>query len=229
MTTLQNELATVQRTLTDTNAEYLAVNADLKAAEAELSEVRKRINEDSRKANDLHAERDQLEAALPTLQDEISTAQSRRDVAEEEAETLNSELQDIRERLAENHEHLNRVTAERVASERALVETLASFSRERRKLENLRLQLSEAGVDIAEGLPPSSSPTLRKALVNSDLRSLPEIGEGMIWHLNKAGIEDLVDLAASSAADLRNKLGTLGELADVDGWIQFAQQESKSA
>lgn len=226
---LKKSLEKAQQELLSHKVEFEALEQAIGTAKAELTELNKRIDEESRKANDLHAERDQLEATLPVLHEEVVTAQSQRDVAEEEAGILSSELQDVREKLSENEEYLNRITAERVATEQALVETLASFSRERRKLENLRLQLSEAGMSVAKSLPPSSSPTLRKEQKNSNLKSLPEIGEGMIWHLNKAGIDDLMDLAAANAADLRNKLGTLGELADVDGWIKFAQQESKSA
>jgi len=223
----EKALAKQQAASIDHEKELAKLRQAVEASSTELSTLRQQLAADRVEAASLKTERQQLEATIPSLKGEAELAEERRDKAVEEADSLGAELQDIRERLSEDQENLGRVAAERVATERALVETLASFSKERRKLENLRLQLSAEGLDAAKTNQAEAlcAPKERK----SDLALLPEIGEGMIWHLNKAGIETLVDLAMKNVSELRDELGALGELADLDSWVKFAQDQSASA
>lgn len=60
--------------------------------------------------------------------------------------------------------------------------------------------------------------------VVSDLSLLPGAGPGLIWMLQKCGIASLEDLAAADAGTLMPRLGLVGQIADVQGWLRFAKQ-----
>ncbi len=61
-----------------------------------------------------------------------------------------------------------------------------------------------------------------------DLARLPGAGPGLIWMLRRDGIGSLADLSGVEAADLRGRLGVIGQLIDLDGWIAFARRETRS-
>lgn len=60
------------------------------------------------------------------------------------------------------------------------------------------------------------------AALESDLFRLPGIGPGLVWMLNSAGVHSLSDMAAADAETLAAKLGLVGELLDIDYWIDCA-------
>jgi hypothetical protein len=59
----------------------------------------------------------------------------------------------------------------------------------------------------------------------SNLSSLPGAGPGLIWMLQKCGIETLQDLALADPALLVPRLGLVGKIADVHGWHRYAQRQ----
>ena len=65
---------------------------------------------------------------------------------------------------------------------------------------------------------PSASPA-----PPGDLDRLPGVGPGLVWALEQAGIARLADLAASAPAPLADRLGPIGGLIDLPGWIAFAR------
>ena len=57
----------------------------------------------------------------------------------------------------------------------------------------------------------------------SDLSRLPGAGPGLIWMLNKCGIFTLSDLAGADPQALSLKLGVVGQILDMQRWIDFAK------
>mgnify|MGYP006267120091 CR=1 FL=1 len=63
----------------------------------------------------------------------------------------------------------------------------------------------------------------------SDLGDLPGIGEGMVWHLQNAGIMSLHDLATADPTQLKTRLGKIGALGKIDEWIELARNNHNTA
>ena len=60
---------------------------------------------------------------------------------------------------------------------------------------------------------------------DGDLTSLPGAGPGLIWMLQKCGISSLDDLAQTDAATLVPRLGLVGQIVNVQGWMRYAQRQ----
>ena len=56
-----------------------------------------------------------------------------------------------------------------------------------------------------------------------DLDRLPGIGPGLIWALERTGIERLADLAPLAPSELAARLGPLGRLVPAERWIATAR------
>lgn len=67
---------------------------------------------------------------------------------------------------------------------------------------------------------------LDQAAPANDLAELPGIGPGLVWLLNGAGIRSMADLAEANGRTLEVKLGLVGELIDLDRWIQHASKST---
>ena len=57
-----------------------------------------------------------------------------------------------------------------------------------------------------------------------DLTSIQGIGKGMQERLNEAGLYSFAHVARSTPDILRNALGNLARLADVEDWIEQAKE-----
>lgn len=55
------------------------------------------------------------------------------------------------------------------------------------------------------------------------LDCVPKLGAGMIWRLRQLGYVTIDDLAAADAGALRQKLGAVGNMVNVEAWIAFAR------
>lgn len=64
---------------------------------------------------------------------------------------------------------------------------------------------------------------------SSDLNTLPGAGPGLVWMLHQCGVRSLADLAASDPEVLTPKLGVVGQILDVNKWIDFASSEPPPA
>ena len=58
-----------------------------------------------------------------------------------------------------------------------------------------------------------------------DLIALPGAGPGLIWMLQQCGITTLRDLAKADAADLTPKLGLVGQILNVQSWLDYARSQ----
>lgn len=58
-----------------------------------------------------------------------------------------------------------------------------------------------------------------------DLSRLPGAGIGLIWMLRECGIHSLADLAAADADALSAELGVVGQILNVQTWIDFAASD----
>jgi predicted flap endonuclease-1-like 5' DNA nuclease len=103
-------------------------------------------------------------------------------------------------------------------------------------LEDLLRALTETGV---AGTPPAAPAEPAPAEVlpfqragtppaASDLAALPGVGPGLVWALGRAGVASLADLAAAAPEELAARLGPVGRLVDIAGWIAAAQQSRES-
>ena len=77
----------------------------------------------------------------------------------------------------------------------------------------------------ADGDGPQSAPesTGAAGTAESDLEQLPGAGDGLVWILQRQGIESLADLAEADADRLTADLGVIGQLLDVKSWIAYAR------
>jgi small subunit ribosomal protein S2 len=57
-----------------------------------------------------------------------------------------------------------------------------------------------------------------------DLTTIRGIGSNMQQRLNEAGIYTYAQLAASTPDEVRQGLGTVGQLAKVEEWIEQARE-----
>lgn len=76
------------------------------------------------------------------------------------------------------------------------------------------------------GTPTSSSSNADGLSADSDLLRLPGAGPGLVWLLGRCGVESLADLAAADARKLTEQMGLIGELLDIDNWIDFAKAQA---
>jgi predicted flap endonuclease-1-like 5' DNA nuclease len=98
------------------------------------------------------------------------------------------------------------------------------------QIETASLEEPEPLTDPApEGPPPVALPVaVSERPTQEGLGRLPGAGPGMIWMLNEAGIMSLEDLARADKAGLSGKLGLLGDILDLDYWIDQAGQLADS-
>lgn len=73
-------------------------------------------------------------------------------------------------------------------------------------------------------------PPRRPAMAGSaggivDLDILPGIGAGLRWRLGQLGIESANDLATSDVNELRTQLGEIGQLLNMDYWVDLAKEK----
>ncbi len=61
------------------------------------------------------------------------------------------------------------------------------------------------------------------------LERLPMIGPGLVWHLQKAGVHSLDDLAFEDVDGLIQRLGAISELMRLTDWIRLAKDQDKKA
>lgn len=226
----EDALAKLETTFSRRREELNELETKIAVGQRRLDELNGEVSTLDEAIETARREREALDEELPVLRRELDAARTEHARLTEEAQNARTELGDISERLAHDEEKLHRMNAERAATEKALVETLASFSRERRKLENLKLQITEAGRELA--ITPSADQSAAVAAdvpASSSLRSLPDIGDGMIWHLQQAGIDSLKDLASANTRELRSRLGGLGDIVDLDGWVEHAKETLRRA
>lgn len=69
------------------------------------------------------------------------------------------------------------------------------------------------GVDAAPAAVPSQS----------DLADLPGVGPGLIWMLEQNGVQTLADLASCDEDKLKENLGFVGKLVNLNAWIRVAK------
>jgi len=60
------------------------------------------------------------------------------------------------------------------------------------------------------------------------LERLPMIGPGLVWHLQKAGIHSLDDLAHADVDTLVSKLGEISRLMRLAEWVELAKTTSET-
>ncbi|MCT4373123.1 hypothetical protein CLG85_023640 [Yangia mangrovi] len=60
---------------------------------------------------------------------------------------------------------------------------------------------------------------------DSTLTRLPGAGIGLVWLLHANGIGSLEGLATVDAEALKQRLGLVGQLVDVQAWIDFAKSD----
>ncbi len=64
------------------------------------------------------------------------------------------------------------------------------------------------------------------AMYASNLSSLPGAGPGLVWLLGECGIRSMGELAAADAERLAGRMGVIGELLDLDHWIDLARRRA---
>ena len=82
---------------------------------------------------------------------------------------------------------------------------------------------------VAEAEAPREIWEARSAAAPADLDRLPGVGPALVWALQRAGIAGLADLAGCAPAPLADRLGPLGGLVDLPGWIAFAREATGPA
>ncbi len=71
--------------------------------------------------------------------------------------------------------------------------------------------------------PSAKDAAAADAVPFDELERLPGVGPGLIWLLNSHGIETLTDLASADPSELTGRLNLIGQIVDVNAWIEFAQ------
>ena len=61
-----------------------------------------------------------------------------------------------------------------------------------------------------------------------DLIALPGAGPGLIWMLQQCGITTMRDLAQADAADLTLKLGLVGQILNIQTWLDHARSHTRA-
>lgn len=62
-----------------------------------------------------------------------------------------------------------------------------------------------------------------EAMETSDLAMLPGAGSGLVWMLGQCGIRTLDELGRADAEGLAERMGLVGQLLDLQSWIDFAR------
>lgn len=75
----------------------------------------------------------------------------------------------------------------------------------------------------APGTPPTPEPPAPEPPPPSLPLARLGFGDGMLARLNQLGIHDTADLAATAPASLREALGEISRLVDVDAWVAHAR------
>ncbi len=79
--------------------------------------------------------------------------------------------------------------------------------------------------DAAENISaPEPSPK-----PDSDLFELPGAGSGLVWMFENCGIDTLRDLSMADAETLKQDLGLVAKILDVEYCIKFAKERSETA
>jgi predicted flap endonuclease-1-like 5' DNA nuclease len=81
------------------------------------------------------------------------------------------------------------------------------------------------GTDRAPNAPASQAipAAMSSEPVASDLSTLPGSGPGLVWLLGECGIRSLAELAAADPQKLSEQLGLVGQLLNLEHWIEFAK------
>lgn len=58
----------------------------------------------------------------------------------------------------------------------------------------------------------------------SDLADLPGAGPGLVWMLSQCGVFSMADLASADGDRLTEELGLVGQLLNLDSWIDHARR-----
>ncbi|MBF9029964.1 hypothetical protein HKCCE3408_06130 [Rhodobacterales bacterium HKCCE3408] len=70
--------------------------------------------------------------------------------------------------------------------------------------------------------PAAGGPGMIDEAGAAELMTLPGIGPGLVWMLQRAGVLTLDDMAAADPKSLAASMGLVGELLDLDWWIDCA-------
>lgn len=93
-----------------------------------------------------------------------------------------------------------------------------------------RQALTKASEAVGFGIVPATeggrkasapAPIVQKG---SDLALLPGAGEGLIWMLNQQNIQTMSDLAKADPGQLSSAIGPVGQLLDIEAWVNHARQ-----
>jgi len=85
--------------------------------------------------------------------------------------------------------------------------------------------------ELPEAVKPVVIPTVVEVAASAivcDLNALPGAGPGLVWMLQQCGIHSMNDLAAAEAADLTPKLGLIGQILNVQTWLDYARIHTAS-
>ena len=82
--------------------------------------------------------------------------------------------------------------------------------------------ISQSPQATAPALPADTPTGDPGDMSRSDLSELPGAGPGLVWLLGRQGIRNLDDLSRADATSLSAALGAVGELLDLQNWIDFA-------
>ena len=77
--------------------------------------------------------------------------------------------------------------------------------------------------DLEAALEPPEVENPSDAKAEQGLSDLPGAGPGLIWMLEKSGVTSVADLAQADPAKLREALGIVGEILDVEHCINWAR------
>jgi len=137
--------------------------------------------------------------------------------------SLNQDVTDLREAFAEDISGAHKAWVGPTSAER-------KAQAMRRAREEAKREKAEVSAEVRE--EPSAAMTPKAevreepsaAMTPDDLMTIQGIGAGMQGRLNEAGIFTFVQLAKSNPQELRQALGKLGRMANVEEWIGQAKQ-----
>lgn len=88
---------------------------------------------------------------------------------------------------------------------------------------DLQAEAPDMEADAPVDAPVYAEPAMPDPEGAAELQSLPGIGPGLIWMLQKAGISTLADLAEADVEALARELGAVSALLDVGYWVDCAR------
>lgn len=102
------------------------------------------------------------------------------------------------------------------------------------RIEDVAATVDDMTVSASEDVPIDYAAMLVAPVLNPEagaqtLECVPKLGAGMIWRLGQLGYTTLNDLAIADAGVLRQKLGAVGNMVNVEGWIAFARSVDPTA